>query len=364
MKNLDLLKEVAALGGYVIVGPSQQTVDNKERAQRRVNTVRSDVASRYAGRWASAYKEGWLPLVPVYGVGTVTLTQNSRIITGVGTVWTADMVGRKFLGPDSAYYKIIAFSSTTSLTLSEPYQGSTTSGGSYQIWKDEYVLYPDAFSIIDFINYVDPAQMVEDTNKHARLVNPRNTANETPKRWTLVGRKRYVEYSVGTVSGSLNSRTLTGVGTAWLGNVYPGYELIIGNYKYHVESVDSDTQVTLAEYITVVIPVLTTYTGAGRNALIVRFLSPSCQTIVNYAYYTKVYPLVNDFDEDWIAELYAHVIIAGVMKYDFIDKNDPTRASQAAQMFENDMHNAHQADNAQFGGVSVVGLDIPDSARL
>lgn len=364
MKFLDLVKEVAALGGYSITGTDTQSVSDKARAIRRINQVRADIASRFSGRWSSLYREGWLPLVPVYSTGTVTVTIESRTVTGSGTTWTSSMVGRKFLGPDNAYYKIAAVASTTSLTLTEPYQSTTASGASYQIWKDEYVLYPDVFSVVDFVNYIDPNQMREYTTRQSRSIYPRSTANETARYYTILGRKRNLDsYSTGTVSGTINTRTLTGSGTTWFDNIQPGFEITIGSYTYHVDTVDSDTQLTLKEDIVATISALTTYSARGRNALVVRFLAPSSQTMVNYAYYSKSYPLVNDNDEDWMLELFPHVIINGVMKFDYLDKNDAVRAQIAAQMYENDIHNAHQADASTFSGTSTVGLDIPDVAR-
>jgi hypothetical protein len=363
MKLLDLAKEVAALAGYNITGTDAQAVANKARAIRRINQVRTDIASRFAGRWQGLYREGWLGLVPVYSTGTVTVTLDSRTVTGSGTAFTSAMVGRKFLGPDSAYYKIASVTSGTVLILTEPYQSATASGASYQIWKDEYVLYPEANSIIDFVNYIEPGQMIEDFNRHSRMLAPRATANETPKTFVIVGRQQTVgEYSTGTVTGTAGSRTLTGTTTAWLGNLYPGYELTIGSTTYHVLKVNSDTSLELYQDITTSITT-SAYSARGRNALVVRFLKPSSQTVVSYAYNAKVYPLVDDDDEDWIAELYSHVLLDGVMKYDYLDKNDAVRASQAAQFFENSIRNAHQADASQFGGTIVIGLDIPDSAR-
>jgi hypothetical protein len=365
MKLLDAAKEVAALAAYNITGADAQAVSDKARAIRRVNLARSKVASKFSGRWASLYREGWLPLVPVYGTGTVAVTQDSRTVTGSGTTWTSAMVGRKFLGPNNEYYKIAAVASTTSISLTEPYQGATvTSGGSYQIWKDEYTLYPDAYSLIDFVNYVDPLQLLEDTNRHGRNVFPRATYNTTPQYFSIVGRTRIIgPYATGTVAISANSRTLTGSGTLWLDNVQPGYEVTIGSYTYHVDTVDSDTQLTLIEYAVSAATAGTAYTATGRNALKVRFLSPSSQTIVSYGYYSKVYPLVNDSDEDWMLELYPHLIIDEVVKNDYLDKDNPTLAVTSAQLFDKDLQDCHMADAGQYGGVSVVGLDIPDSAR-
>lgn len=364
MKLLDLAKEVAALAGYSITGTDTQSVSDKARALRRVNLARNKVAAHFSGRWASLYREGWLPLVPVYSTGTIAVTQGNRTVTGSGTTWTAAMVGRKLLCPNNEYYKIASFVSTTSLLLTEPYQGTTvSSGGIYQIWKDEYVLYPEVYSIVDFVNYIDPIQMSEDTNKHGSLIYPRSTTNASPTCFSVIGRQRVVvAYSTGTVSISAGSRTLTGVGTAWFDNVQPGFEMTIGSYTYHVDTVDSDTQVTLHEYA-VVLASAATYSATGRNALKVRFLQPSSQTIVGYGYYSKVYPLVNDSDEDWLIELYPHLIINEVTINDHIDKKDPNTVSLAMRLFQNDLSDAHMSDASQYGGVSVVGLDIPGVAR-
>jgi hypothetical protein len=171
MRLLDIAKELARLAGYSITGTDSQSVSDKAKAVLRVNSIRADIISRFSGKWAGQYREGWLPLVPVYSTGTIAVTQGSRTVTGTGTTFTSSMIGRKFLGPDNAYYKIIGYTSSTVLLLSEPYQGATVvSDGVYQIWKDEYVLYPDVFSVIDFVNYVYPSQMSEHTNKYSRAL--------------------------------------------------------------------------------------------------------------------------------------------------------------------------------------------------
>lgn len=364
MNTLDMLKEIASLSGYNVTGTDTQAVANKARALRRLNQVKSDIHSRYAGRWQGAYREGWLPLVPVYSDGTIAATQGSRTITGTSTTWTSSMVGRKFLGPDSHYYKIASVASATSITLTEPYQGADVTGGVYQIWKDEYTLYPDVFSVLDFINYDLQEQMTEDFIKHSKMLNPYPNTIQSPQSYSVIGRKPSDgSYSTGTVAISINSRTLTGTATAWLGNIYPGWAITVGAYTYHVYSVDSDTQITLYQNAVVAVSAGTSYTAKGMNPLVVRFARPTAQTVVSYGYNAKMYPCVNDYDEDWLMELYPHVILDGVMKYDFLDKNDPVRASQAAQLFENSIKNAQVSDQSSFNGTYVVGLDIPNHAR-
>lgn len=74
-----------------------------------------------------------------YSTGTVSVTQNSATITGSGTVWTVDMVGRYFFLTDSLgqssgnWYRIAAFVSSTELTLETFFEESTGSSLTYVI---------------------------------------------------------------------------------------------------------------------------------------------------------------------------------------------------------------------------------------
>lgn len=72
-----------------------------------------------------------------YTTGTVAVTNGSTTVTGSGTTFVRDMIGRwlQVTAPngDNQWYKISAFSSTTSLTLESAYDGTTVSGASYTI---------------------------------------------------------------------------------------------------------------------------------------------------------------------------------------------------------------------------------------
>lgn len=62
------------------------------------------------------------------------------------------------------------------------------------------------------------------------------------------GSRKTADYSVGTVTVTQGSKVVTGGGTAWLANVDPGMLFRpTGGQYYVVASVDSDTQITLAE---------------------------------------------------------------------------------------------------------------------
>lgn len=67
-----------------------------------------------------------------YVTGTVTLTNASSVITGVGTTFTSDMVGRWIYATpptgDGNWYEIGSYTSATVLGLVNEYQGTTASG--------------------------------------------------------------------------------------------------------------------------------------------------------------------------------------------------------------------------------------------
>ncbi len=81
-----------------------------------------------------------------YTTGTITITAASSTITGAGTTFTADMVGRYIKTTDRIWYKISAFTSTTVLTIDRPYLGSAITGSSYTI--AQVSLLPEDFQIL------------------------------------------------------------------------------------------------------------------------------------------------------------------------------------------------------------------------
>jgi hypothetical protein len=81
-----------------------------------------------------------------YSTGTISITTNTRTVTGSGTTFTSSMVGRYLKTSDGLWYEISAFSSTTSITLAKTYEGTTISGATYTI--GEVPTIPDGFQTI------------------------------------------------------------------------------------------------------------------------------------------------------------------------------------------------------------------------
>lgn len=91
-----------------------------------------------------------------YTTGTISdATNGSKTITGSGTSWTSAMIGRYFMiattTGDGVWYKITAVASTTSLTLEQPYNGTSIAAGSasYTIRKIFYDLPYDYEELIN-----------------------------------------------------------------------------------------------------------------------------------------------------------------------------------------------------------------------
>lgn len=81
-----------------------------------------------------------------YTAGTVALTQGSTTVTGTDTVFTQSMIGRTLKvtdGTDGFTYRISGYSSSTSITLEEPYVGLSGSGKTYKI--GESFLFPEEY---------------------------------------------------------------------------------------------------------------------------------------------------------------------------------------------------------------------------
>jgi hypothetical protein len=111
------------------IGPklAQDMVTN---AFRRLAEVR---------RWSWLVKFGqFIAPVPTT-TGTITVTQNSTIVTGSGTSWGNDLVGQQLrIGLTNPIYTVSSVDSTTQLELDYPWGGTTASAQTYSIYQAFY----------------------------------------------------------------------------------------------------------------------------------------------------------------------------------------------------------------------------------
>lgn len=362
MNLINILSDIAAQAGYTISSGTGQDAINKARAIRRFTIIKSDIISRYGGKWDANYKEAELPLSPIYQDGTVSFTINSRTVTGTSTLFTAGMKGQQIKGADGAFYLIASVVSSSSLLLRSTYQGATGSVNTF-IWQSDYEVVPEVLTVGGFIDYQLNGAMRETWPRNMQDSFGNLSYPTIPDVYTVVGRNALTSsYSTGTVSVTINTNTWTGVGTAWLANIKPGMTLVVGANTYHVKQVNSDTELETYQ-LAVVAAVGLAYATYSKNALKIRFKLPTTQRLVKYWYWGKDYPLINDNDEDWIAEMFPKVIIDGVLKYDYMDKADVIRVDRATMAYEDAIKNMKVAMDSAFTGPRTLGYYIPGSAR-
>lgn len=158
----------------------------------------------------------YIPLAAPYETGTVTVTQDSKTVTGSGTAFTADMAGDFFQLDGGEIYEIRTFTSATSIELAIPYQSDTAADEDFKILKRFYPI------PLDFVRPVasqavlsTPGSMQElalDYNPNASFADLIQTG--TPQWWGVIGNTRNADYyNTGTVtittSGGVSTWTVS-----------------------------------------------------------------------------------------------------------------------------------------------------------
>lgn len=281
--------------------------------------------------WPYYIQEGTIQTVATYTTGTAQVTNGSKSVSGVGTTWTATMIGRKFRhANETAYYRITNVISTTSLTLEYAYQGVTDSTGStYTIYKDEYRLAADVDKHKTFRQIQNGISLfgISPAEFDSRFPSPQ--AYSDPVYEILSGTKLDI-YTTGTVSATAN--TITGTSTSWTSVEGFGRmtKIRIGQYVYTVKSVDSDTQITVYETVTTV---------SGSNAyeitlnnLVVQFYQiPDNQRLIYYRYFRIPSMLANDYDLPDMPHNWHWLLIYGGMSLIYLQKGDISKSQQESE---------------------------------
>ena len=284
MKFIDGINQLA-----LEVKKKKDEEDNEAILKASLNFAKIEVGKSYF--WKELKRDAELIVTPNYTSGLVSYTQNSRTVTGSGTVWTASMAGRYFKAANMSYWYRIAMvdASAQVLYLESAVIESSASSQTYQIWKRYYRV-----------------------NSDIRLVLPDTTRNNLPLPFEVDGYDlTLTPYVNGTISATANSQTITGTSTAFFGNVYPGDLITIESDTYRIRSVDSDTQLTLTN------KVVTAWNGkysiesdtpyqadmsytpsvyANYPYQLDGAFAPTQNTLTRYYYLRMLYPMVNDDD--------------------------------------------------------------------
>ena len=78
-------------------------------------------------------------------------------------------------------------------------------------------------------------------------------------------------YSTGTLTGSINTKNITGSGTAFEDNLQVGSIMTIGGYDYNVDSITDDTHLVLAQKL-VAAATGATYSAESVNRKKIKFI--------------------------------------------------------------------------------------------
>lgn len=273
------------------------TSEGKNILTRKINQTYKEVAR--ASDWEILKRTSELRTVANYTAGTVTVTIDSRTVTGSGTTWTAAMQGRYFRpGGSQNWYKIARFVSATEITLATPIIEATASGIAYTIWQRYYYLQSDVRKILSIHSWYADGELPDKSNYYIEefTSNPSNTGR--PEIFSSYGVDPYEpSYSTGTVTVTVDSTVLNGTSTVWLDNVTSGDEIEIGDRIYRVERVESDTRIIMnnAALETISSDSPAAYTITRDNAIGIQlYPAPDAVYIFPYTYQKRVYDLVNE----------------------------------------------------------------------
>jgi len=192
-----------------------------------------------------------------YNAGTVNVTALSSVVTGALTTWTTagiDTATDQFLGPDGRSYLIASVDSDTQLTLTSPYAGTTVTASQLYVVVKEGARIAGVASEVCFSCHAGATSaLVDQLNEEREMFEESLAALE---RFLDIRGICFVEAypyfhkrrtNAGTVSVTSGSTIVTGATTSWLSAAIGAADLIRtadGN-AYGIQSVDSDTQITL-----------------------------------------------------------------------------------------------------------------------
>lgn len=273
-----------------------------------------------AHAWSFRYRDYPLVLSPTVTSGTVTATNSSQTVTASGTPFSTTLHPGSWIqftaDTVANVYRVIAVASTSSLTIEPPYQGTTGSGKAYRLCPTDYLLPSEV---------LDTASLTVTYNgrplamSHQLLIDNYSApilSTGTPCQVSVFNSNvTSSSYSTGTVTGTLNTTTLTGVGTSWLTNIVPGDEIVINgdSSTYRVYSVSSNTSLTLYNNL-VVAPVAATYTATRQYGKVLRVTPSSDTAYVCFIKGLRAYsPLVNILDSNELLYRYPHAVIEGAV---------------------------------------------------
>lgn len=224
------------------LGLDSDTIETRtlDSVKLRINEAQDTIF--YDSDWEWRKRSFYMTTRAPYETGTISVTQNSRTITGSGTTWTDSMkIG--YILISSKLYKIQSVDSTTSIKLEAPYDETTTSGLSYKIIFPEYPLNHEISSVVAVRGHGFDVE----TKTRQRLQLPATSVGE-PTECAMHDRTSEDYYNAGTAAVTNLSTSVTGTSTAWTSDM-EGMAFRVNEFakEYTIKSVNSATSITLKE---------------------------------------------------------------------------------------------------------------------
>ena len=294
-------------------------------AGTKINNAYKEIGNITPVNWPELERYGEIITVPNYATGTVSITQNSRTVTGSNTVFTVDMEGRFFQPSGSAnWYKIIKFVSATELTLLSPIIESSNSGLSYTIWKRFYYLPTEVGRIIQFGSWIRDGELTERTQNSLHSSNANLSLTGEPCEFSPYGVDPFEHtYSTGSVSLTKDNNLMTGSGTLWLNNVDAGDLVTVGNNRYRVKRVESDTSIRLINYASADASAETYTINKEQNIGFQLWWNPDSAYLLPYRFRKRVFDMVNEtYDSPELPEKFDKAILDGAEADRLADLDD------------------------------------------
>ena len=293
-----------------------KVADKKELIKSWINIGYKEF--QMANRWSWRKDERYLQTVEIYNTGTVSATEDSTTITGSGTSFASGHEDWFLkIDGDTNWYRVAKVASTTSLVLELPYGDDTVTGRTYKLCIRFYLLPNIVDDIIGIWQY-DYNTRVKYVPKEKLEVIHRGMIGATISYYNAdTMERKSSSYTTGTVTGTRDGATLTGSGTSWLANVYPGDTITIANYEYQVSRVDNDTQLVLIQSL-MTSPSSATYSAARKNQRKLEFnVYPDDKINLLYTFMRKPYNMLNEQDEPEIPEKYRYIILEAAKYYGY-----------------------------------------------
>lgn len=321
-----------------------------DRLTREINRVCEEIWNGF--RWSFRWKNYRIVTDTDVTSGTVTATNGSRTVTGAGTGFSSSQATWHIYFPGDSilnWYKVRSVTSSSQIELDVPYTGVTGSSKSYILRHFDYVLPTEPWDLGAVVVTADNRVIPILEPYSIEVIGPIPISNGCVDAVAIYSSDYApTTYSTGTVSGTLNTNTLTGVGTSWLSNIYPGDTVVIGSYTYRVRSVDSDTQISLynAQQVT---SSAVTYTITRQFGRIMRIMWPSTYAYTLDIRALRIYqPLVNNSDTNELLYRCSNAISLKVSALELKRQND-----QRSQILERDAEFALQKARAEDDSLTV-----------